>query len=70
MFLAARALVGLVRTASRDSAPLEVAAIAASLAGFLVHGLFDYLLAFTPIYLAFFVLLGAASALAGKEALA
>ena len=70
VFLAARALVGLVRTASRDSAPLEVAAIAASLAGFLVHGLFDYLLAFTPIYLAFFVLLGAASALAGKEALA
>ena len=70
MFLAARALAGLVRRASGDSAAFEVAAIAASLAGFLVHGLFDYLLAFTPIYLAFFVLLGAASAALRKEALA
>ena len=65
VLLVARALVGLVRRAS-----FEAAAIAASLTGFLVHGFFDYLLAFTPIYLAFFVLLGAASAALRQEALA
>lgn len=64
--LVSRALVGLRRT-SRAPA-LDVAAIAASLTGFLVHGLFDYLLAFTPMYLAFFVLLGAASAVRREEA--
>ena len=63
VLLAARAVVGLARSAS-----FEAAAIMASLTGFLVHGLFDYLLAFTPIYLAFFVLLGAASAALRKEA--
>ncbi len=70
VLLAGRALIGLMRRASKGSATLEVAAIAASLTGFLVHGLFDYLLAFTPIYLAFFVLLGAASAALREEALA
>ena len=68
--LTARAMVGLVQRASGASAPIEAAAVAASLAGFLVHGLFDYLLAFSPIYLAFFVLLGAASALLRQEPLA
>ena len=70
VLLTARAMIGLVRRASDGSAPIEAAAVAASLAGFLVHGLFDYLLAFSPIYLAFFVLLGAASALLRQEALA
>ena len=74
--LTTRAMVGLVRRVSTASAPIEpiepieIAVIAASLAGFLVHGVFDYLLAFSPIYLAFFVLLGAASALLREEALA
>jgi hypothetical protein len=52
---------------SRRVASLEAAVLAASLSGFLVHGIFDYLLAFTPIYLAFFVLLGAASAVMREE---
>jgi O-antigen ligase len=69
MLLAVRALTGLLRKARRGAATLEVAAITASLIGFLVHGLVDYLLAFTPIYLAFFVLLGAASAVLREEAL-
>lgn len=39
--------------------------LAASLAGFLLHGVFDFLLEFTSIYLSFYLVLGAASALTG-----
>jgi O-antigen ligase len=60
--LMARALSGLRRRVSSGPWSLEAATLAASLVGFLVHGLFDYLLAFTPIYLAVFILLGASSA--------
>jgi O-antigen ligase len=67
--LMGRALDGLRRCARvGKSYSLEAASVAASLTGFLVHGLFDYLLAFTAIYLAIFVLLGASSALIQKEA--
>jgi O-Antigen ligase len=59
LFVAA-ALHGLIRSVGPGS--LAAAAVASSLIGFLVHGLVDYLLAFTPIYLAVFILLGAASA--------
>ncbi len=62
------ALFGLRRRARSEPFSLEAAAIAASLTGFLVHGLFDTLLAFTAIYLAVFVLLGASSALLRREA--
>lgn len=48
-------------TRSRGSS-MATAALASSLGGFLVHGLFDYLLEFTSIYLAFWILLGAVSA--------
>jgi O-antigen ligase len=65
--LLAKALFGLRRRASRGPGSLEAAALAASLVGFLVHGLFDYLLAFTPIYLAVFILLGASSAVIRGE---
>ena len=47
---------------------LEAATLAAALIGFLAHGIFDYLLAFTPIYLAIFTLLGASSAMIHGEA--
>lgn len=66
--LVARALSGLRRRATEGPRSLEAAALAASLFGFLVHGLFDYLLAFTSIYLVVFVLLGATSALLRSEA--
>ena len=59
VFLAVRCGVGLAGLEAPDA---FVIAVAASLVGFLVHGLFDYLLAFTPIYLAVFVLLGVVSA--------
>jgi O-antigen ligase len=65
--LMGKALSGLRRRAIEGPWSLEAAALSASLAGFLVHGLFDYLLAFTPIYLAVFTLLGAASAAIGGE---
>jgi hypothetical protein len=61
--LMGKALAGLSKRASSAPHALEAAVLAASLAGFLVHGLFDYLLAFTGIYLAVFVLLGATSAI-------
>jgi len=66
--LMARALSGLLRRATTGPLSLEASTLAASLAGFLVHGLFDYLLAFTPIYLAVFLLLGASSAVIRREA--
>jgi O-Antigen ligase len=66
--LMGKALDGLRRRARSEPFSLEAAAIAASLTGFLIHGLFDYLLAFTAIYLAVFVLLGASSALLRFEA--
>ena len=66
--LVASALSGLRRRASAGPLALEASTLAASLAGFLVHGLFDYLLAFTPIYLAVFILLGASSAVIRGEA--
>jgi O-antigen ligase len=66
--LVARALSGLRRRAAEGPRSLEAAALAASLVGFLVHGLFDYLLAFTPIYLTVFLLLGASSAAIRAEA--
>ena len=65
--LMGKALSRLRRRAIEGPWSLEAAALSASLAGFLVHGLFDYLLAFTPIYLAVFTLLGAASAAIGGE---
>ena len=67
-FLVVRALSGLRKRASAGPFALEAATLAASLAGFLVHGVFDYLLAFTPIYLAVFTLLGASSAVIRGEA--
>jgi O-antigen ligase len=63
VFLIAKALSGLRKRAREGPFPIEAAVLIATLAGFLVHGFFDYLLAFTPIYLAVFVLLGASSAL-------
>jgi hypothetical protein len=66
--LVARALSGLRHRAVKGPFALEASTLAASLGGFLVHGLFDYLLAFTPIYLAVFVLLGASSAVIRGEA--
>lgn len=66
--LVARALFGLRQRASAGPFALEASTLAASLVGFLVHGLFDYLLAFTPIYLAVFILLGASSAVIRGEA--
>jgi O-antigen ligase len=65
--LMARALSGLRRRVSSGPWSLEASTLAASLVGFLVHGLFDYLLAFTPIYLAVFILLGASSAVIRGE---
>ncbi len=65
--LIAGALSGLRRRAATGPFTLEASTLAASLVGFLVHGLFDYLLAFTPIYLAVFVLLGASSAVIRGE---
>ncbi|MGH9332902.1 MAG: O-antigen ligase family protein, partial [Vicinamibacteria bacterium] len=65
--LVGRALLGLKQRAASGRSPFVAATLAASLCGFLVHGLFDYLLAFTPIYLAFFVLLGASSAALREE---
>jgi O-antigen ligase len=62
VFLLAKALSGLWRRAISGPWYLEAATLVASLVGFLTHGVFDYLLAFTPIYLAFFLLLGASSA--------
>jgi O-antigen ligase len=67
-FLVGSAFVRLARRLRSGDPALEAATLAAALLGFLVHGLVDYLLAFTGIYLAFFVLLGAASAAVGKEA--
>ncbi len=64
----AKALSGLRRRVRSGPQSLEAATLAASLVGFLVHGLFDYLLAFTPIYLAVFILLGASSAVIRGEA--
>jgi len=66
--LVARALSGLWQRATTGPFALEASTLAASLVGFLVHGLFDYLLAFTPIYLAVFILLGASSAVIRGEA--
>jgi O-antigen ligase len=66
--LVACGLSGLRRRAATGPFALEASTLAASLVGFLVHGLFDYLLAFTPIYLAVFVLLGASSAVIRGEA--
>jgi hypothetical protein len=63
VLLAGGALSGLVG----KKGSLESAVLAASLTGFLVHGIFDYLLAFTPIYLAFFMLMGAGSAALREE---
>jgi hypothetical protein len=63
VLLTAKALSGLRTRASTPSA----ATLTACLVGFLTHGLFDYLLAFTPIYLAFFILLGASSAVIREE---
>ncbi len=68
VYLMGKALGGLARRTRSDAYSLEAAALAASLTGFLVHGLFDYLLGFTAIYLAVFVLLGASSALIRGEA--
>ena len=59
--LVASTLRGLYRVRGGD-ATLVAATVTASLVGFLVHGVFDYLLALTPIYLAFWILLGVASA--------
>jgi O-antigen ligase len=50
-------------SAAGGEGALVAVTLLASLAGFLVHGLFDYLLEPTAIYLAFWLLLGAASAL-------
>jgi O-antigen ligase len=66
-FLAVRALDGLRRRVLSGPFSLEAATLAASLTGFLFHGLFDYLLAFTSIYLAVFLLLGASSAVIREE---
>ena len=66
--LAVRALDGLRRRVLAGPFSLEAATLTASLIGFLFHGLFDYLLAFTSIYLAIFVLLGASSAVIREEA--
>lgn len=66
--LVTRALYGLRLRALEGPRSLEAAALAASLVGFLVHGVFDYLLAFTPIYLTVFILLGASSAVIRGEA--
>lgn len=52
------AVVGLARV-PRDAITVT---LLASIAGFLVHGIFDYLLEATPMYLTFWMLLGAASA--------
>jgi O-antigen ligase len=68
VLLMGKALGGLWKRARSAPYALEAAALAASLTGFLIHGLFDYLLAFTGIYLAVFVLLGASSALIREEA--
>ena len=65
--LVAKALSGLRQRATNGPFALEASTLAASLVGFLVHGLFDYLLAFTPIYLAVFILLGASSAVIRGE---
>jgi O-antigen ligase len=67
-FLIGSTLVQLTRRLRSADPSLDTAVLAASLLGFLVHGLVDYLLAFTGIYLAFFVLLGAASAATRQEA--
>jgi O-antigen ligase len=68
-FLIGSTLVRLARRLRAGDPALDAAVLAASLVGFLVHGLVDYLLAFTGIYIAFFVLLGAASAAVSKEGL-
>ncbi len=68
VLLVAGALSGLRERAATGPFALEASTLAASLVGFLVHGLFDYLLAFTPIYLAVFLLLGASSAVIRGEA--
>lgn len=68
VLLIVKALAGLRRRAATGPFALEASTLAASLVGFLVHGLFDYLLAFTPIYLAVFILLGASSAVIRGEA--
>jgi O-antigen ligase len=62
-----KALSGLRRRSTSGPLSLEASTLAASVVGFLVHGLFDYLLAFTSIYLAFFILLGASSAVIREE---
>jgi O-antigen ligase len=67
-FLVGSALARLGERLRSGDPSLDAATLAASLLGFLVHGLVDYLLAFTGIYLAFFVLLGAASAASRNEA--
>lgn len=67
--LLGKSVLGLLSRARAvgDPGAIASAAIAASLLGFLVHGLVDYLLAFTPIYLALFILLGASSASIAAE---
>ena len=70
-FLVASALRGLRRVAvsSADSPVVLVAlVVSSSLAGFLIHGVFDYLLEPTSIYLAFWILLGSSAALIRGEA--
>ena len=64
--LVASTLRGLYRVRKGD-ATLAAATVTAALVGFLVHGVFDYLLALTPIYLAFWILLGVASAAIREE---
>ena len=64
--LVASTLRGLYRVRKGD-ATLAAATVTAALVGFLVHGIFDYLLALTPIYLAFWMLLGVASAAIREE---
>ena len=72
--LVASALWGLRRVVvSSAESPVNSVALVAlvvscSLAGFLIHGVFDYLLESTSIYLAFWILLGSSAALIHVEA--
>ena len=64
-----RALRGLQLSVAKALNPTEALTVLAAVVGFLVHGVFDYLLEFTPIYLAFWIMLGIASALIREEAI-
>jgi O-antigen ligase len=61
-----KTLVSLRR--SRRAHGLRASVLEAALLGFLVHGVFDYLLAPTTMYLAFFILMGASAAIGRTEA--